>query len=283
MNKKVVITTDSPADLSEELVSRYSIHVLPLYVTLGGKSYRDGVDISTPDIFAHYDETGELPSTSAIPIGDYSDFFRKFTDEGFKVVHFSLSSEISSTCQNAVIAAQELDGVYVMDSRHLSSGIALQVIKACEMRDEGKTAAEIAEAAADFNKKTCTSFVLEKLEYMNKGGRCSTVAALGANILSIRPCIEMHGGKLDVARKYRGKILDVKKKYIVDELNAHKDDVDLSRIFITSSSSNEQEEQELKETVLGVLPFEQVLFGRAGCTIASHCGPGCMGILFMTK
>lgn len=283
MNKKVVITTDSPADLSEELVSRYSIHVLPLYVTLGGKSYRDGVDISTSDIFAHYDETGELPSTSAIPIGDYADFFSKFTDEGLEVVHFSLSSEISSTCQNAVIAAQELDGVYVIDSRHLSLGIALQVIKACEMRDEGKTAAEIAEAAVDFNKKTCTSFVLEKLEYMNKGGRCSTVAALGANILSIRPCIEMHGGKLDVARKYRGKILDVKKKYIVDELNAHKDDADLSRIFITSSSSNEQEEQELKETVLGVLPFEQVLFGRAGCTIASHCGPGCMGILFMTK
>ncbi len=283
MDRKVVITTDSPADLSQELVNEYDIHVLPLYVTLAGKSYRDGVDISTPDIFTHYDETGELPSTSAIPIGDYEDFFRAFVNYGCDVVHFSLSAEISSTHQNAHLAAEELRGVHVIDSRHLSSGIALQVIKACELRDEGKSAAEIAKAAVGFNEKTCTSFVLEKLEYMNKGGRCSTVAALGANILSIRPCIEMHGGKLDVARKYRGKILDVKKKYIVDELTAHRDDADLSRIFITSSSVDEAEEQELKETVLSVLPFEQVLFGRAGCTIASHCGPGCMGILFMTK
>lgn len=283
MNRKVVITTDSPADLSAELIDRYDIHVLPLYVNLGGKSYRDGVDISTPDIFAHYDETGELPSTSAIPIGDYEDFFKGFVADGCDVVHFSLSSEISSTHQNAKLAAEELDGVYVIDSLHLSSGIALQVIKACEMRDDGKSADEIAKAAVDFNKKTCTSFVLEKLEYMNKGGRCSTVAALGANILSIRPCIEMHDGKLDVAKKYRGKILEVKKKYIVDELNAHKDDADLSRIFVTSSSTDDGEEQELIDTVLGVLPFKEVLKGRAGCTIASHCGPGCMGILFMTK
>lgn len=283
MNRKVVITTDSPADLSTELIDRYDIHVLPLYVNLGGKSYRDGVDISTPDIFAHYDETGELPSTSAIPIGDYEDFFKDVVADGCDVVHFSLSSEISSTHQNAKLAAEELDGVYVIDSLHLSSGIALQVIKACEMRDDGKSAAEIAQAAVDFYKKTCTSFVLEKLEYMNKGGRCSTVAALGANILSIRPCIEMHDGKLDVTKKYRGKILDVKKKYIVDELNAHKDDADLSRIFVTSSSTNDGEEQELIDTVLSVLPFKEVLKGRAGCTIASHCGPGCMGILFMTK
>lgn len=283
MNRKVVITTDSPADLSTELIDRYDIHVLPLYVNLGGKSYRDGVDISTPDIFAHYDEAGELPSTSAIPIGDYEDFFKGFVADGCDVVHFSLSSEISSTHQNAKLAAEELDGVYVIDSLHLSSGIALQVIKACEMRDDGKSADEIAKAAVDFNKKTCTSFVLEKLEYMNKGGRCSTVAALGANILSIRPCIEMHDGKLDVAKKYRGKILEVKKKYIVDELNAHKDDADLSRIFVTSSSTDDGEERELIDTVLGVLPFKEVLKGRAGCTIASHCGPGCMGILFMTK
>ncbi len=283
MNRKVVITTDSPADLSTELIDRYDIHVLPLYVNLGGKSYRDGVDISTPDIFAHYDETGELPSTSAIPIGDYEDFFKDVVADGCDVVHFSLSSEISSTHQNAKLAAEEFDGVYVIDSLHLSSGIALQVIKACEMRDDGKSAAEIAQAAVDFYKKTCTSFVLEKLEYMNKGGRCSTVAALGANILSIRPCIEMHDGKLDVTKKYRGKILDVKKKYIVDELNAHKDDADLSRIFVTSSSTNDGEEQELIDTVLSVLPFKEVLKGRAGCTIASHCGPGCMGILFMTK
>ena len=151
------------------------------------------------------------------------------------------------------------------------------------MRDEGKSADEIAAAAVDFNKKTCTSFVLEKLEYMKKGGRCSTVAALGANLLSIRPCIEMSEGKLGVARKYRGKILDVKKKYIEDELNAHKDDADLSRIFITSSSISDADEKELIDKILSILPFKEVHRGRAGCTIASHCGPGCTGILFMTK
>ena len=171
MNSKVVITTDSPADLSAELETRYDIHVLPLYVNLGGKSYRDGIDITTPDIFRHYDETGELPTTSAIPIGDYEAFFKSFIDEGKKVVHFSLSSEISSTHQNARIAAEGMDGVYVIDSRHLSSGIALQVIRACEMRDEGMSAEDIAKVAVDLNKKTCTSFVLDKLEYMKKGGR----------------------------------------------------------------------------------------------------------------
>ncbi len=282
-NKNVVITTDSPADLSAELESRYDIHVIPLYVNLGEKSYRDGVDIRTPDIFKHYDETGELPSTSAVPIGDYQDFFKSFVDEGKEVVHFSLSSCISSTHQNAKLAAQDIPGVYVIDSLHLSSGIALQVIKACEMRDEGKSAAEIADAAVDFYKKTCTSFVLEKLEYMKKGGRCSTVAALGANILGIRPCIEMSEGKLGVVRKYRGKILSVKEQYIKDELNAHKDDADLSRIFITSSSISDEEEKELIALIKSILPFKEVIRGRAGCTIASHCGPGCMGILFMTK
>ncbi len=283
MNSKVVITTDSPADLSAELETRYDIHVLPLYVNLGDKSYRDGIDITTPDIFRHYDETGELPSTSAIPIGDYETFFKSFVDAGKEVVHFSLSSGISSTHQNAMIAAEGMEGVHIIDSLHLSSGIALQVIRACEMRDEGKSADEIAAAAVDFNKKTCTSFVLEKLEYMKKGGRCSTVAALGANLLSIRPCIEMKDGKLGVARKYRGKILDVKKKYIEDELNAHKDDADLSRIFITSSSISDADEKELIDKILSILPFKEVHRGRAGCTIASHCGPGCTGILFMTK
>ena len=151
------------------------------------------------------------------------------------------------------------------------------------MRDEGMSAEDIAKAAVDLNKKTCTSFVLDKLEYMKKGGRCSTVAALGANLLSIRPCIEMKDGKLGVARKYRGKILDVKKKYIEDELNAHKDDADLSRIFLTSSSASDAEVKELTALIKSILPFKEVLIGCAGCTIASHCGPGCMGILFMTK
>ena len=237
MKSNVVITTDSPADLSAELESRYDIRVLPLYVNLGGKSYRDGIDITTPDIFRHYDATGELPTTSAIPIGDYEAFFKSFIDEGKKVVHFSLSSEISSTHQNARLAAEGMDGVYVIDSRHLSSGIALQVIR----------------------------------------------ASLGANLLSIRPCIEMKDGKLGVARKYRGKILDVKKKYIEDELSAHKDDADLSRIFLTSSSASDAEVKELTALIKSILPFKEVLIGCAGCTIASHCGPGCMGILFMTK
>ena len=287
MNSKVVITTDSPADLSAELETRYDIHVLPLYVNLGGKSYRDGIDITTPDIFRHYDETGELPTTSAIPIGDYEAFFKSFIDEGKKVVHFSLSSEISSTHQNARLAAEGMDGVYVIDSRHLSSGIALQVIRACEMRDEGMSAEDIAKAAVDLNKKTCTSFVLDKLEYMKKGGRCSTVAALGAAILSRNS--ELAVLHLDARTdgeqvgSERGKILDVKKKYIEDELNAHKDDADLSRIFITSSSASDAEVKELTALIQSILPFKEVLIGCAGCTIASHCGPGCMGILFMTK
>lgn len=283
MSKKVVITADSPIDIGGDLAARFDIHIIPMYVNLNDKSYKDGVDLYPDDIFKNYDENGTLPTTSAIPIGDYADFFSEFLNDGAQVVHFSLSSEISSTHNNAKLAAEELDGVYVIDSLHLSSSIALQAIKACEMRDSGMSAEEIARAASSFAEKTCTSFVLEKLEYMKKGGRCSATAALGANILGIRPCIEMHGGTLDVAKKYRGKISAVRQQYVADQLAAHKGELDLSRIFLTHSGMPRQEIDDLCKLIKKTAPFKEVLVARAGCTISSHCGPGCMGILFMVK
>ena len=283
MSKKVVITADSPVDIYSELAERYDIHIIPMYVNLNDKSYRDGVDITPDDIFNNYEENGTLPTTSAIPIPDYEDFFTSFINGGAEVVHFSLSSGISATHNNAKLAAEDMEGVYVVDSQHLSSSIALQVIKACEMRDEGKNAAEIASAVADLADKTCTSFVLEKLEYMKKGGRCSATAALGANILGIRPCIEMHGGTLDVAKKYRGKISMVRRQYVSDQLEAHKDNLDLDRIFLCTSGIPQEEIDDLCNLIKETAPFKEVLITRAGCTISVHCGPGCMGILFMTK
>ena len=283
MSKRVVVTADSPVDIYSELAQRYDIHIIPMYVNLDDKSYRDGVDLHPDDIFKNYDENGTLPTTSAIPIPDYEDFFNSFTSEGAEVVHFSLSSGISATHNNAKLATEDMDDVYVIDSQHLSSSIALQVIKACEMRDEGKSAAEIAQAVEGLAEKTCTSFVLEKLEYMKKGGRCSAATALGANILGIRPCIEMHGGKLDVAKKYRGKINVVRRQYVADQLAAHEGDIDLDRIFLCTSGIPQQEIDALSQLIKDTVPFKEVFVTRAGCTISSHCGPGCMGILFMTK
>lgn len=282
MTKPVAVLTESPADLSQELIERYGVHVMPMTVILGDREFLDGVDITPDDIYAYYREKRELAKTAANAPEKYRAFFQQFLDKGMEVVFINLSSGISAACQNAAIAAGEMEGVYTVDSEQLSSGIALLVIKACEMRDQGFPAAEIAQAVRAMRGLVHTSFVLDTLTYLHKGGRCSGLELLGANLLGIKPCIQMSGGKLDVGKKYRGKLVNVYVQYALDQL-AGRDDLDLDRIFITHSGIGDAELKKLRAEVQKNTRFKEILICRAGGIISAHCGPNTMGVLFMTQ
>lgn len=278
--KKTVITADSPIDLSAEQASQYGIKIIPLHVILDSQDYLDGVDITPDDIYRAYNEKKILPSTSAISVAEYETFFRSFTDAGYDVVHLSLSSAISSTYQNAKIATMELENVHIVDSRRLSTGMAVLALKGIEMIESGASAAEVASNLTAMRDKVSTSFLLDTLTYMNKGGRCSTLAVLGANILGIKPTIEnLNDGSLVVGKKYRGKSEAVRRQYIDEKLSTP--GIDYSRIFVDHSGIDADEIEELKAYIEDNYDFREVLVSRAGSTISTHCGPGTFALMFM--
>lgn len=282
MIRPVVITADSTCDLSEELIKRYQIHIIPLTIVEGDSSYLDGIGFSSSDIFARYHLDGTLPKTAAPGIQQFSDFFRSFTDAGYEVVHIDISSELSSTFNNARIAASELDGVYTVDSRMLSTGVGLLVIEGAECRDRGMSAAELASHLQALTEKVDTSFVLDTLEFMWKGGRCSGVAALGANLLKLKPALEMKDGRLEVYKKYRGQINSVYKQYIRERLAGKS--VRPGHVFITHSGEVSAEViDELQTLVRELIDVEEIHVTTAGCTVASHCGPKTLGVLFINE
>lgn len=277
---KTVITADSPIDLSAEQASFYGIEIIPLHVILDSEDYLDGVNITPDDIYKAYNEKKILPSTSAISVAEYETFFRKFTEKGFDVVHLSLSSAISSTHQNARIAAMEIENVHIVDTRRLSTGMAVLAIKGVEMVESGVSAAKIASDLTALRDKVSTSFLLDTLTYMNKGGRCSALAVLGANILGIKPTIEnLNDGSLVVGKKYRGRSETVRKQYIDEKLSAP--GIDFSRIFVDHSGLDEEEVMSLKAYIEDNYNFREVLVSRAGSTISTHCGPGTFALMFM--
>ena len=278
----IVITSDSTSDLSIELRERYNISVLPLGVTLGDKAYKDGVDITPDDIYDHHAKTGELPKTTAANVDECINFFKKFVDEGKTVIHFSISSDMSSTYNNGRLASMEFDNVYVIDSGNLSTGEGLLVVAAAEMAEQGMGAEEIVAKIEDLVSKVDASFVIDNLEYLHKGGRCSALAMLGANVLKLKPCIEVKNGSMGVGKKYRGRYGDVLKTY-VDERLANVDDIDTSRVFVTHAGCDEEIVNAVVEQVKSKGIFKEVFLARAGCTISSHCGADTLGVLFIRK
>ena len=278
----IVITSDSTSDLSIELRERYNISVLPLGVTLGDKAYKDGVDITPDDIYAHHAKTGELPKTTAANVDECLNFFKRFVDEGKTVIHFSLSSNMSSTYNNGRLASMEFENVYVIDSANLSTGEGLLVIAAAEMAEQGMGAEEIVAKIEDLVSKVDASFVIDNLEYLHKGGRCSALAMLGANVLKLKPCIEVKNGSMGVGKKYRGRYGDVLKTYVNERL-ANVDDIDTSRVFVTHAGCDEEIVNAVVEQVKSKGIFKEVFLARAGCTISSHCGADTLGVLFIRK
>ena len=278
----VIITSDSTCDLSPELKERYNIQILPLGVTLGDKTFFDGVDITPDDIYAHHSKTGELPKTTAANMSDCIDFFKEITDKGNSIVHFTISSEMSSTFNNCRMAAEEFENVYVIDTKNLSTGGGLLVVAAAEMAAKGMDAKTIAEEVTKLVPCVDASFVIDNLEYLHKGGRCSAVAMLGANLLKLKPCIEVKNGSMGVGKKYRGRFADVLKTY-VNERIGNGDDIDLDRVFVTHAGCDSEIVDAVVKQVKETAPFKEVFLTRAGCTISSHCGADTLGVLFIRK
>ena len=282
MSKPVMITADSTADLSADLRERFDIRVIPLTITLGDESFPDGEHFTPADMYARYREDGTLPKTAAPSIQDFLTFFEAFTEKGFEVVHLDISAELSNTSNAARLAAEELEGVYVIDSRMLSSGIALLAIEGAECRDKGMNAEEIAAHLEELKKKVSTSFVLDTLQFMWKGGRCNAVTALGANLLKIKPGLEMRNGRLEVNKKYRGSMERVYRQYITERLEGKA--VRPGHVFLTESGEVPEETVEsLTALVKELTGCREVHHATAGCTISSHCGPKTLGVLFIEE
>lgn len=274
----IKITSDSTCDLSRELLDRYQVSVMPLCVNLGENIYRDGDDIVPTDIFDYVSKTGQLPTTSATSIGDYQDFFGPLAAEYDAVIHINLGSGFSACHQNALLAAEEFDNVYPVDSANLSTGQGLVVIEAALAAQRGEKAEDIVAMLKELTERVDTSFVLDKLDYLAKGGRCSSVVALGANLLKLKPCILLEHGKMDVGKKYRGDWAKTLPGYARDRLAGK--DICKDRVFITWTSCPPEMVAELR-TILKEEGFGEILETVAGSTITSHCGPNTLGVLFI--
>ena len=282
MNKPVIITADSTCDLSPELCSRFQIQVIPLTITLGEATFLDGESFTPADMYARYREDGTLPKTSAPSVQSFLDFFRPFVEQGFEVIHLDISSELSGSFNAARLAASELNGVYVIDSMMLSTGVGLLAIEAAECRDQGMSAFDIAVHLSDLRSKVSTSFVLDTLEFMWKGGRCTGVSAFGANLLKIKPGLEMRNGKLEVCKKYRGNINHVYQQYITERLSGKK--VRPGHVFLTESGEVDPAVlKDLEALVKQLTGCKEIHHTVAGCTVSSHCGPKTLGVLFIEE
>ena len=277
---KVKITSDSTCDLGH-LVKEREIGILPLRVNLDAQSYHDGVDITPQDIFDFVAKTKMLPKTSAPSIGDYEEFFAKQLKDVDEVVHFNISTKSSGSHNMALQAAESFGGrVRVVDSKALSSGQGLLVLKAADMRDEGKTGEEIEEAVKEIRERINTSFVPDQLDYLHKGGRCSGMKMFVANALKIHPKIVMRDGQLIQGGKYRGNMDRCISQYIEGLKNEYPH-YEKTRCFVTHSSAEPELVELAKSKVKEYFEFDEIIETVAGSIITSHCGKGTLGVLFV--
>ncbi len=278
MNIKIL--SDSTCDLSQEILDKFNISIMPLTVIKNDQNYLDNVTITPAEIFAHVAGGGALCSTTAVSIGEYEEFFARYAGEYDGVIHVNLGSGFSSTHQNACIAAENFENVRVVDSQNLSTGQGLVALEAARL---AQTATDLDALKAEldaFTEKVDASFLIDKLNYLVKGGRCSSAAALGANLLNLKPCIEVRGGKMVVAKKYRGAFIKSLPAYVKDRLEG-REDLRPGHIFITETVVSEEEHAAVKAAVETYGNFETIYETTAGCTISCHCGPGTLGILYV--
>lgn len=274
---KIAITAESTIDLPQDLLDKFGILTLPFYVVLGDDYIADYVGISDK-IYDYVAKTKQLPKTAAINIADFEEFFGKVKKDYDAIIHISLSSGISSACSNAQVASQEFENVYIIDSKQLSTGIALLAIYARQLVDEGKEVTEIVDLLNKKVPQIQTGFILENLNFLYKGGRCSALALLGANILKIKPQIQMNDGKLTVKRKFMGNMKSASDKYITALLQDYPHP-NLENVFITHSSDMPEIVESFKKG-LKERGFKNIYDTFANGTVCSHCGPNCIGILF---
>ena len=277
---KIAICSDSSLDLSKEILQENNILIKPFGITLGDNSYLDGVDISKEQIFEFVDKTKTLPKTNAINIAEYQEFFAEVLKDYDKVISFSLSSEFSSSYNNAFLAAKEFDGkVQVIDSRNLSTGVGMLVLYACSLRDAGVDFDEICEKVHARRNAVQASFVIEKLDYLYKGGRCNSLQLLGANMLKIRPSILVKNGKMGMHKKYRGNMVDVVTNYAKDTLEEFNTPCH-DYCFITYSTATQEMLDAVTKVVTDYGKFKKIYYTEAQATVTSHCGKNTIGLLY---
>ncbi len=284
MNRKVFLSADSTCDLTREQKERFNVTTYPLHITIGRTCYDDGVNITPDEIYSNFKTTGTLPKTSAANVQEYVDTFRPLIEQGYDIVHINIGSALSASYKNCCIAAEQLGHIYPVDSSNLSTATGLLVLEASEMIKQGLSAEETAEKIKTMTTSMHGSFIIDKLDYLRAGGRCSTVTMLGANLLSLKPCIEVNNkdGSMTVGKKYRGKLEKVLLQYIDDKISQY-DNIDPKRAFITHSGISSERLSLVYNYVESKKVFDEILVSRAGCTISSHCGPNTLGLLFMTK
>ncbi|MGN1295593.1 MAG: DegV family protein [Bacilli bacterium] len=280
---RILISSDSTCDLSKDILIKRGIKQTSLHVLLGTKEYSDGIDIEPTDIFKYVDKTGELPKTSAFGILEYQTFFFNNLKEYDYIIHFTISSDLSSTYNNAVLASREFeDKVCVIDSRNLSTGQGLLVLRACDLRDEGKSFQEIISVVEEEKKRVQVSFVVDTVDYLYKGGRCSGAARLASNLFKIHPSIDMIDGKLVPKKNYRGTLKKCIEKYVFDLAEEYLS-YDDTRVFITHACASDDVVDLIKEVVNSKFSFKEIIVTVAGSVVTSHCGQGTLGVLFVKK
>ena len=280
MNIKIL--SDSTCDLSPELLEKHDISLARLTVVKNGEPFIDGLTITPADIFAHVAAGGDLCSTTANNISDYDALFAEYSPNYDGVILITIGSGFSSCYQNACLAAEDYPNVRVIDSQNLSTGQGHVVLEACRLAKECNDLDEIAEKLNAFTPRVEASFLLDQLKYMVKGGRCSSAAALGANLLNLKPCIEVRGGKMSVVKKYRGNYAKCLASYVKDRL-ADRDDIIRNELFLTYTPVTDECLSAVKEAIAEHGHFETVYETTAGCTVSCHCGPATLGVLFVRK
>lgn len=278
----IIITADSTCDLPSGLADQYNINIIPLYIDLSSGSFRDGIDISPRDIFAYVDKTGSLPKTSGVSVQDYINNFSRYANAGQAVIHISLGSGFSSCYQNACLAAGQFENVWILDSENLSSGSGLLAIEAAVRAQSNKAPGRIVDELKDLVPRIDTSFVIDTLDYLRMGGRCSSVAALGANLLNIKPSIDLKNGSMHVSKKYKGRIGKCIVKYVGDKLK-NCSNIRRERIFITHTECSPEIVENVKQVINKSCHFDEIIESIASCTVSCHCGPQTLGILFIRE
>ena len=280
---RVKITADSTCDLPEDVIEKYNIGITPLYIIKDEKPYKDRLEISVSDVFEYVESGKGITRSNAINVSEYQSYFTEWLNECDAIIHINISSHISACNQSAMIAAEEFDNVYIVDSLNLSTGSGHIVMDAAIMAERGMAPKEIIKELELLIPKVNASFVIGNLKYLKLGGRCSGLAALGANLLKLNPCIEVVGGKMDVGKKYRGNFDKIILQYVEDRLTDH-DDIDMKRIFVTYPPSMSQDLiSKIVDKIKSLSNFEEILCSAAGCVISTHCGPVCVGILYYQK
>ena len=280
---RIKITADSTCDLPPEIIERHDIGITPLYIIKDETFYKDRLEISVSDIFEYVESGAGMTRSSAINVSEYQGYFSEWLKEYDAIIHINISNHFSACYQNARIASADFDNVFVVDSFNLSTGSGHIVLDAAIMAESGMAPERIVEELEALKTKVEASFVIGTLKYLHKGGRCSGLAALGANLLKLNPCIEVVEGKMDVGKKYRGSFDKVILQYVEDKLSG-RDDIDPRRIFVTYPPTMSAEQIEhVIEKVKSLKDFSEIISCEAGCVISNHCGPICVGILFYRK